>query len=470
MHLNSKWRNENTLAITFLLLLMASSAYSKTYYVATTGSDNNPGTHALPWRSIERGDQLGILRPGDVVAVGPGKYIGAPQPPLPKAVGVCLTSCSGCKKSPITYRGYRRAIVDHTGISEAVRGITIGSTLHYVVIDGFEVTGCQFGINLDGIPGASCHDITVANCVVYGLRPKVPDSLDASESMSAGILSNFATDCTIHHNTVYRIGVADLIPSNLLHSNNSAYCIGGAGGKGLKIHNNTLDRSGAGINFYLVESLSLSIKNNVITNMWSYGIFYCNPHDPPVCACNVLHGNAMNYSMYARGSVGDIIADPHYVNVSASDYHLEPDSPLINAGMDVGLAFNGSAPDIGAYETRVLAKQSLISGKVVVNGFRNRPNMPAVGASVILDKGAVDTVVAVDGRYSMPCAPGSHEMRLRYLGAAPRYAKMRLNSGATTTKNFSMTLRAGSGMIYWMLAGTILSAAALLVTFRRVFL
>ncbi len=42
-------------------------------------------------------------------------------------------------------------------------------------------------------------------------------------------------------------------------------------------------------------------------------------------------------------------ADPLFV--SPTDYHLQPGSPAINAGTDVGLPFQGSAPDIGAFES-----------------------------------------------------------------------------------------------------------------------
>ena len=36
--------------------------------------------------------------------------------------------------------------------------------------------------------------------------------------------------------------------------------------------------------------------------------------------------------------------------VSATDFHLQTGSALINAGVDVGLPFLGTAPDIGCYE------------------------------------------------------------------------------------------------------------------------
>jgi hypothetical protein len=58
------------------------------------------------------------------------------------------------------------------------------------------------------------------------------------------------------------------------------------------------------------------------------------------------------------GSNGNISSDPLFVSTVTPDFHLQPSSPAINAGVDVGLTSDfrgkpvpiGSAPDIGAYE------------------------------------------------------------------------------------------------------------------------
>lgn len=42
---------------------------------------------------------------------------------------------------------------------------------------------------------------------------------------------------------------------------------------------------------------------------------------------------------------GNLQVDPMFI--SGTDYHLQAASPLVNAGVDVGLPFTGSAPDIG---------------------------------------------------------------------------------------------------------------------------
>jgi len=47
---------------------------------------------------------------------------------------------------------------------------------------------------------------------------------------------------------------------------------------------------------------------------------------------------------------GSFQADPLFVDSAGGDYHLIADSPCRNAGTDVGLPFNGTAPDMGAYE------------------------------------------------------------------------------------------------------------------------
>jgi hypothetical protein len=47
-----------------------------------------------------------------------------------------------------------------------------------------------------------------------------------------------------------------------------------------------------------------------------------------------------------------IETDPLFMDAAGGDYRLQGGSPLIDAGVNVGLAFEGSAPDIGARETR----------------------------------------------------------------------------------------------------------------------
>jgi hypothetical protein len=66
---------------------------------------------------------------------------------------------------------------------------------------------------------------------------------------------------------------------------------------------------------------------------------------------------AINGEIYTRDEVnngdfqtGNISVDPQFVDATVPDVHLQPVSPCIDAGIDVGLPYLGLAPDMGAFE------------------------------------------------------------------------------------------------------------------------
>jgi hypothetical protein len=66
---------------------------------------------------------------------------------------------------------------------------------------------------------------------------------------------------------------------------------------------------------------------------------------------------AINGEIYTRDEVnngafqtGNISVDPQFVDATTPDVHLQPGSPCIDAGIDVGLPYLGLAPDMGASE------------------------------------------------------------------------------------------------------------------------
>jgi hypothetical protein len=47
----------------------------------------------------------------------------------------------------------------------------------------------------------------------------------------------------------------------------------------------------------------------------------------------------------------NISVDPQFVDPTAPNVHLQSSSPCIDAGVDVGIPYQGPAPDMGAFES-----------------------------------------------------------------------------------------------------------------------
>lgn len=61
----------------------------------------------------------------------------------------------------------------------------------------------------------------------------------------------------------------------------------------------------------------------------------------------------------AATGTNNITTDPLFVDESNQDFHLQEDSPCIDAGTDIALPYMGDAPDIGCYEYVVVSHTSL---------------------------------------------------------------------------------------------------------------
>lgn len=143
----------------------------------------------------------------------------------------------------------------------------------------------------------------------------------------------------------------------------------------LHILNNTFTgksgKSQYGIDMFAVGNLSnIFIKNNIfyqLNNSYSLGfvnmpetkgtspdIYYTGLRNNINIENNLtyLTGNNNNVSysgtINSYTNINQIKADPLFT--STTNLHLQSASPAINTGIDVGFPYNGSAPDIGAYE------------------------------------------------------------------------------------------------------------------------
>src|SRR5215469_11777455 len=130
-------------SLTLLSTLSLFSAQAATYYVATTGSDSNPGTSAQPFRTIT--GAYSLAGPGTTILVAPGTYTD-----YQSGWGLHLGS-SGSSSSPIVLQSQVRggAIIDGQNASDRNEGIYIDGG--YNIVDGFEIkNGPNGGISIWG--------------------------------------------------------------------------------------------------------------------------------------------------------------------------------------------------------------------------------------------------------------------------------------------------------------------------------
>lgn len=100
-------------------------------------------------------------------------------------------------------------------------------------------------------------------------------------------------------------------------------------GDSIKMYNNTAFNTGSGFSVYTTGNI---IKNNLCFGSSVYITDTLNERN-----------NSWNLG----------IDDPEFASIDSSSplfLHLAQGSPAIDAGVDVGLPFNGIAPDLGAYE------------------------------------------------------------------------------------------------------------------------
>jgi hypothetical protein len=145
-------------------------AAATTYYVAPTGNDSNPGTQALPWKTIQKA--ANTLAAGDTVIVAAGTY--------PERVQVTRSGAAG---APITFRANG---------SVTMKGFTI--LANYVTVQGFYITDTpdhwRDGI---GIFVQGSYNLVENNEVYYATRGGIivfADPEDSTQSTNNVIRNN----------------------------------------------------------------------------------------------------------------------------------------------------------------------------------------------------------------------------------------------------------------------------------------
>lgn len=349
--------------------VVAAATASTHLYVATTGSDTNPGTELRPFKTIVKASQAAV--PGTVVHVAAGTYPGSFQ-----------TAKNGTATARITYVSdvkYGAVIVPPAG---SQRNKAWTNTGNYVDIVGFQIDGTrtQTGVKWwTGILSLGSYNL-IKNNYIHHIATS---SADCTSNGGAGINTNnynggYHND--IFGNVVTNIGSTGCIyihgiymATSGLVKNNVVHSIGNWGihlwhdAANIDIANNTVTKSGGGIlvggggYYQIAQADYVDVSNNIvygnargIMEQGDYGTNnrYFN---------NLSYGNTQsNYALWSKFS-GAISGDPQFLNFTGNDFRVSATSPAIDKGSAanapgddiLGVARPlGGVVDLGAYEIR----------------------------------------------------------------------------------------------------------------------
>lgn len=365
------------------------------YFVSPSGDDRNDGRSIdRPFRTIEKA--ASVVRPGDVVLLRGGIY---------NEYNVAGSwHRSGEEGAPITFMSYpgERAIVDGSHLERSVWSTNPSAPelIRIVGLDWYVFDGIVFrnsigrGLALegshhvvrnvvahsnhgDGIFLAGDHNLVEDSTSFDNYsRSNGGDSADgikidhgtgnvirrflAFENSDDGIDLWATTDTLVEYSAAYRngrgqtgngvgfkLGSAGISSGNIARFNvafdNRAHNFSDNGAGGLQIYNNTSLEAGQ---FGFVVRGRGGIERSLVANNISF-------RDTLGVLLDVQTEGGLRPD--SRNNSWDLgIVDPRFASTDPTSpefLRLRSDSPVIDAGIDLGQPYMGPAPDLGAFES-----------------------------------------------------------------------------------------------------------------------
>ena len=385
---------------------VASASFTKNtsgslYYVATNGSDSNPGTISNPFRTITKA--VGSLRSGDTLYIRGGTYNERFPWPAGGSPGQ-YTTISGYQDETVTIRPTSSPAIIGGGSS-----MNSYTRIVRLIFDGINAGTGDGAIGMCCAPNApqfvTLEDVEIKNWLSGGIHlytdnitirnSRIHDNgfqtdmgpphglyVEGSNNVFEGneiynhgfcgfhlysstrsVSNNIIRRNSVHHNA--QLGITPITPAgvncagilmasgsnnqaynNIVHSNGVAPT--SVYGAGIEIYarcsdckamNNTIyGNNGVGINVY-PGLTGIMLRNNIVTDN--------------------SRGSIVNQGTGTLSS-NNLTTDPKFINPLANDFRLQSGSLAIDAGVnlsplviddfDARSRFSGSAYDIGAYE------------------------------------------------------------------------------------------------------------------------
>lgn len=367
------WASRSIFASCFLITQAALPGLAADYYVAPSGSDVNPGTEAAPFRTVQKACDL--ARAGDRILLSEGVY-------AEKNVAMRY---SGEEGRPIVLRNRpgERSIVEGRIELQALAGWQ--KPIGWITIEGLEIRK-----GWDGIKFYNAHDVVLqhnnihdnSNQGILGNGYKV--RIEGNVIAHNGLRDDNTTSNKEHG--IYCTGTYFAIINNVIHGNRAyGIQVAGydydhgkqpgpefAGARHWLISHNTIafNQNRAAIVVWQSEATDCVIQNNILyLNAVKLGAGATNGIDFFSGRGHVVRHNILfapdkspitdGYGNNPYAASDNMDKDPRFVDPDHFDFHLQKDSPAIDAGtseeeLDVDIEGTrrpqGGRQDIGAYE------------------------------------------------------------------------------------------------------------------------
>lgn len=376
--------------------------------VAPDGSDANDGSSwASPMSTLKAA--LAAASDGVEIWLANGAYAEQDALELPAFVSVY----GGFAGTELT-RDARKVVGEGTILTNAAGAPILTATGGYrvSVLDGIAFRGAD---NTDSGVAAGV-DCRRASPILRGCRFTGLKSGGADLVIKGFAAAPLITDCVFDDNTVdsaapgmlyFSGGSAPRLERNTFTSNR----VTGSGGAGiigiehspcLVLRNNVFARNTPGDAGWMTSDNldALEVVNNTfVANAGPFGsiglarsivfannIFVDCPGAPPSGGFNNCYWRSGDVSG-TSGTDGNIEADPLFVNLEAGDYHLQPDSPCRDAGINI----------VGANETDRNGGPRIVNGRVDIGAYE-LPLSPVQAARHVLNITAgITAATAADG-------------------------------------------------------------------------
>ncbi len=424
----------------FLFILTINiSGQSKTYYVASNGSDSNAGTSIdQPFLSIPKAYSAAV--PGDTIYVRGGTYT------LTTTISISKSGTAGSYYYLYAYPG-ERPILDFSKMAfgSSNRGIKLSGK--YWHIKGFDIKGAgDNGMNISGsynivefcalyenqdaglqLGGGASYN-KIINCDSYynydapngggnadGFSPKldvgtgnyfygcrswqnsddgwdgylrgandVTTTLENCWTFKNGFLKNGSDPGTKANGNGFKMGGSDdktlmhnFILKNCLSFDNKVKGFDQNNNKGsMTLYNCTGFRNGT-YNFSVSSPLNpgktLTVINCVSLASQGVTLFGGSTQQNNTWNQGFSVSNSDFVSIDPTAAYGPRNADGSLPEIDFM--HLVSTSPLVNAGVDVGLPYNSYAPDLGAFELGGVVS-SVTNYNIAPGQFELKQNYP----------------------------------------------------------------------------------------------